>query len=101
MAGYCTLVGSACLAMALFICGTLGQRATLSVVRANSNLAAWKLVQNSALVEENSATAMALEHQAQAMDDQVAFIRIDGAAHDVTSELAPPTPTPARIALAA
>lgn len=87
--------------VATFIFGTLGQRATLSVVRANSNLAAWKLVQNSALVEENSATAMALEHQAQAMDDQAAFFRIDGAAHDVTSEPAPPTPTPARIALAA
>jgi methyl-accepting chemotaxis protein len=32
--------------------------------------------QNSALVEENAATAKALEHQAQAMDDQVAFFNV-------------------------
>jgi methyl-accepting chemotaxis protein len=35
--------------------------------------------QNSALVEENAATAKALEHQAQAMDDRVAFFRLDDA----------------------
>jgi methyl-accepting chemotaxis protein len=36
--------------------------------------------QNSALVEENAATAKTLEHQAGAMDERVAFFRIDGAA---------------------
>ena len=36
--------------------------------------------QNSALVEENAATAKTLEHQAQSMDEQVAFFRIDMAA---------------------
>ena len=36
--------------------------------------------QNSALVEENAATAKTLEHQARAMDERVAFFRIDGAA---------------------
>ncbi len=36
--------------------------------------------QNSALVEENAATAKTLEHQAQSMDEQVAFFRIDTAA---------------------
>jgi len=36
--------------------------------------------QNSALVEENAATAKTLEHQARAMDERVAFFRIEGAA---------------------
>jgi len=36
--------------------------------------------QNSALVEENAATAKTLEHQAHAMSDRVAFFRIDNAA---------------------
>ena len=36
--------------------------------------------QNSALVEENAATAKTLEQQARAMDERVAFFRIDGAA---------------------
>ena len=36
--------------------------------------------QNSALVEENAATAKALELQAQNMDDQVGYFRIDAAA---------------------
>ena len=36
--------------------------------------------QNSALVEENAATAKTLEYQAQAMDERVAFFRIDAAA---------------------
>jgi methyl-accepting chemotaxis protein len=36
--------------------------------------------QNSALVEENAATAKTLEHQAKAMDERVAFFRIAGAA---------------------
>jgi methyl-accepting chemotaxis protein len=34
--------------------------------------------QNSALVEENAATAKTLEHQAKAMDERVAFFRVDG-----------------------
>ena len=33
--------------------------------------------QNSALVEENAATAKTLEHQAKAMDERIAFFRID------------------------
>ena len=33
--------------------------------------------QNSALVEENAATAKTLEHQARAMDERVAFFRVD------------------------
>ncbi|MBS0248765.1 MAG: cache domain-containing protein [Proteobacteria bacterium] len=33
--------------------------------------------QNSALVEENAATAKTLEHQAQAMDEQISFFRMD------------------------
>ena len=36
--------------------------------------------QNSALVEENAATAKTLEQQARAMDERVAFFRIDGGA---------------------
>ena len=36
--------------------------------------------QNSALVEENAATAKTLEHQAHAMTERVAFFRIDSAA---------------------
>jgi methyl-accepting chemotaxis protein len=34
--------------------------------------------QNSALVEENAATAKTLEQQAHAMDERMAFFRIDG-----------------------
>ena len=34
--------------------------------------------QNSALVEENAATAKTLEHQAKAMDDQVAYFKVGG-----------------------
>ena len=36
--------------------------------------------QNSALVEENAATAKTLEHQAKAMDERVAFFKLDGSA---------------------
>ena len=37
--------------------------------------------QNSALVEENAATAKTLEHQAKAMDERVSFFQLgDGAA---------------------
>jgi methyl-accepting chemotaxis protein len=32
---------------------------------------------NSALVEENAATAKTLEHQAQAMDERIAYFQID------------------------
>ena len=49
--------------------------------------------QNSALVEENAATAKTLEHQAGAMDERVAFFRIDGAA---TGAAAPRAETKAR-----
>ena len=39
--------------------------------------------QNSALVEENAATAKTLEHQAKAMDERVAFFKLDdGATND-------------------
>jgi methyl-accepting chemotaxis protein len=47
--------------------------------------------QNSALVEENAATAKTLEHQATAMDEQVAFFQVDG-----ISAPAAATATPAR-----
>ena len=36
--------------------------------------------QNSALVEENAATAKTLEHQAKNMDERVAFFQLDDAA---------------------
>ena len=36
--------------------------------------------QNSALVEENAATAKTLEHQAKAMDERVAFFKLNAAA---------------------
>jgi len=38
--------------------------------------------QNSALVEENAATAKTLEYQAKAMDERVAFFKVDEAAID-------------------
>ncbi len=38
--------------------------------------------QNSALVEENAATAKTLEHQAKAMDERVSFFRLDSDTHD-------------------
>ena len=34
--------------------------------------------QNSALVEENAATAKTLEHQAKAMDERVSFFKLNG-----------------------
>ena len=37
--------------------------------------------QNSALVEENAATAKTLEHQAKAMDERVAFFKLDETPH--------------------
>jgi methyl-accepting chemotaxis protein len=42
--------------------------------------------QNSALVEENAATAKTLEQQAQNMDDQVGYFRIDVAEADEATE---------------
>jgi methyl-accepting chemotaxis protein len=41
--------------------------------------------QNSALVEENAATAKTLEHQAKNMDERVSFFRIDAVAADTAS----------------
>ena len=38
--------------------------------------------QNSALVEENAATAKTLEHQAKAMNERVSFFKFDAAAED-------------------
>ena len=43
--------------------------------------------QNSALVEENAATAKTLEHQAHAMDERVAFFRIAAGAEPAQSAL--------------
>jgi methyl-accepting chemotaxis protein len=53
--------------------------------------------QNSALVEENAATAKTLEHQAKNMDERVSFFRIDAAAANaaavaVEEAKAPPAP---------
>lgn len=45
--------------------------------------------QNSALVEENAATAKTLEHQAQAMDQRVTFFRIDAAGEAHAADPAP------------
>ena len=44
--------------------------------------------QNSALVEQNAATAKMLEQQAQAVDARVAFFRVDGAAPAVAAAAA-------------
>jgi methyl-accepting chemotaxis protein len=60
--------------------------------------------QNSALVEENAATAKTLEHQAKAMDEQVAFFQIavgddSGMAPAPSrSESRPPAAKPAALA---
>ncbi len=54
--------------------------------------------QNSALVEENAATAKTLEHQAKAMDEQVAFFQIgngNGAGHREPSYVKEPMAKPA------
>jgi methyl-accepting chemotaxis protein len=48
--------------------------------------------QNSALVEENAATAKELERQAAAMDDRVSFFHVSGAGHTAAIR----TPTPAQ-----
>ncbi len=49
--------------------------------------------QNSALVEENAATAKTLEHQAKTMDDRVSFFRLDTAGAVEAGE-AEPAPRP-------
>jgi methyl-accepting chemotaxis protein len=41
--------------------------------------------QNSALVEENAATAKTLEQQSSAMDEQVSFFQLDGGSHRVVA----------------
>jgi methyl-accepting chemotaxis protein len=51
--------------------------------------------QNSALVEENAATAKTLEHQSAAMDRQVAFFRIDAAGNDGVDRSIAPVSRPA------
>jgi methyl-accepting chemotaxis protein len=51
--------------------------------------------QNSALVEENAATAKTLEHQSTAMDERVSFFRIGATADDDTGEASTPTLRPA------
>ena len=45
--------------------------------------------QNSALVEENAATAKTLEQQAKVMDERVAFFRVDDGAAEWLSDKAP------------
>ena len=45
--------------------------------------------QNSALVEENAATAKTLEHQARAMDEQVAYFKVGGGADAVSAAKEP------------
>jgi methyl-accepting chemotaxis protein len=59
--------------------------------------------QNSALVEENAATAKTLEHQAHAMDQRVAFFQIDDGARVTqstqpveTRDMRPAAPAPLR-----
>jgi methyl-accepting chemotaxis protein len=50
--------------------------------------------QNSALVEENAATAKTLEHQSVAMDSRVAFFRIDAGADDAPNRHEPAIASP-------
>jgi len=50
--------------------------------------------QNSALVEENAATAKTLEHQAKTMDERVSFFRIDTAGDPAMAEAEETTPEP-------
>ena len=57
---------------------------------------------NSALVEENAATAKTLEHQAKSMDEQVAFFQIDmaaGAEGMTQAKTVPVQPAVARLAV--
>jgi methyl-accepting chemotaxis protein len=64
--------------------------------------------QNSALVEENAATAKTLEQQSQGMDERVSFFQLgDGAATGASSRVVtmaprrPAAPAPKRAAAAA
>jgi methyl-accepting chemotaxis protein len=41
--------------------------------------------QNSALVEENAATAKTLEQQSSTMDQQVSYFQLDGGSHRVVA----------------
>ena len=50
--------------------------------------------QNTALVEENAATAKTLEHQAKSMSDQVAFFQIETTA--AAEEASAPKPAAAK-----
>jgi methyl-accepting chemotaxis protein len=50
--------------------------------------------QNSALVEENAATAKALETQAEAMSERVAFFQVEGGAGSASNRPAAPAPKP-------
>jgi methyl-accepting chemotaxis protein len=56
--------------------------------------------QNSALVEENAATAKTLEHQAHAMDERVAFFQIDSTAAATQSAQPAEAREPQRAAVA-
>ena len=51
--------------------------------------------QNSALVEENAATAKTLEHQAKAMDERVAFFKLE----DAATPAIPVAQTPSAVAM--
>jgi methyl-accepting chemotaxis protein len=53
--------------------------------------------QNSALVEENAASAKSLEQQSQTMDQRVSFFRVDDA-HAVTAPKRPAAPPPRVVA---
>ncbi len=53
--------------------------------------------QNSALVEENAATAKTLETQAQAMNEQVAFFHIDESGDGARVAAAAPVATPSHV----
>jgi methyl-accepting chemotaxis protein len=57
--------------------------------------------QNSALVEENAATAKTLEHQATAMDEQVAFFQVDGISAPAAATATPARNAPAKPAVRA
>jgi methyl-accepting chemotaxis protein len=57
--------------------------------------------QNSALVEENAATAKTLEQQAGAMTEQVAFFRLERRTAEVARMRAPPMTAPLKPASSA
>jgi methyl-accepting chemotaxis protein len=51
--------------------------------------------QNSALVEENAASAKTLEHQSETMNEKVAFFKLDERADSHVAKAPKPTPAPA------